>query len=331
VWLRRNNEETASFTEIMKTIVALCSLGLLATAPLSAAPLQRADVPADVLWVAHADCDGLRPTVIGQHLLSEMQKPEAKQKLAAFEAIFHVDLSKQLHGLTLYSAGMQPKDPVLLVYADFDPDQLVALAKAAKDYESTTHNRHVIHNWEDEKKPAKDGVKPRTFAAISGRNIVIFGQQEKTVARALDAIDQTARSLSGTKTFPDLGSPAKGCFIQAATHRLEPDGSQPNAQLFRLAKQMNLQVGEVNREATAKLTLEANDAEVAKSMSSVAQGLISLLKLQEDKPEAVKFANALTLAQDGATVNVGLKMSAEDVVAGMKADAARKEAQKKKD
>jgi len=42
--------------------------------------------------VVHLDCDALKQTVVGKHVLSEMEKPEAQKKLAAFQAIFNLDL-----------------------------------------------------------------------------------------------------------------------------------------------------------------------------------------------------------------------------------------------
>ena len=60
---------------------SVCAFGLLATA----APLQRADIAPNPAWLLHLDCDALRPTTIGQHVLSETDKPEAKAKLAAFQ------------------------------------------------------------------------------------------------------------------------------------------------------------------------------------------------------------------------------------------------------
>src|SRR4051812_18470514 len=93
----------------------VCASGLLA----SAGPLQRADVAADPAWLVHLDCDSLRPTTIGRYVLSEMDKPEAKAKLAAFQSIFSFDLRTQLHGVTLYGATAAPEDGVLVLYADF--------------------------------------------------------------------------------------------------------------------------------------------------------------------------------------------------------------------
>lgn len=316
----------------MKTSLLKLTLrgGCLMAASLTAlgGPLQRADVPAEPAWVLHLDCDGLRPTAIGQYLLAEMNKPEAQAKLAAFQSIFSFDLRTQLHGLTLYDAGNSPDDGVLLVYADFDPDRLVTLAKAAKDSQSSTHNQHVIYNWIDEKKHARNGVKPRTYAAIFANRLVIFGQREVPVAAALDVLGGTAPNLSASKVFADLGGAGKRGVLQGAARKLDLSDSDPNAAIFRLSKLIRLEVGEAQQQVTARLTLEANDGEVAGHIAAIAQGLLALAKLQKEKPEAVKLAEAITLQQTGASVNARLSLPADTVIEMMKAGAARKAAKK---
>ena len=147
---------------------------------------------------------------------------------------------------------------MLLVYADFEPDRLVTLAKAAKDYQSTTYKQHVIHNWIDDKKKAKDGVKPRVYAAIQGGRIVVFAQQEARVAQALDVLDRAAPNLAGSGGVRATG--------RQRQHELHPGGGPqdwifptrtPNAAMFRLAKAARLQVGEAQGQLKATLNLEA--------------------------------------------------------------------------
>src|SRR5438094_271015 len=96
-------------------IVSIAS-GLAAAFATFAGPLQRADVAGEPAWLAHVDCDKLRSSSLGQFFLAELDKPEAKDKLAALQTIFSFDLRKQLHGLTLYSTSDSPEDGVLLVY-----------------------------------------------------------------------------------------------------------------------------------------------------------------------------------------------------------------------
>src|ERR1039458_7397749 len=204
---------------------ALCACGLIAatvTAP--STPMQRSDVAAEPVWVLHVDCDALRPTTIGQFLLTEMEKPDAQAKFSAFQSIFNFDPRRQLHGLTLYSTGKAPEDGVLLVYADFDPERLITMAKAAKDYQSTPYKQHIIHNWLDENKKGKHGVTPRVYAAIQGSHIVVFAQQEARVSQALDVLDQAAPTLAGTSLFPELGANGNTSYLQAAARKLDlPD------------------------------------------------------------------------------------------------------------
>jgi hypothetical protein len=305
------------------TLAAGCILSAaLAT---SGAPLRRADVPASPAWLAHVDFDGLRPTAIGQYILGEMNKPEAQAKLAAFQAIVSFDLRTQLHGATVYTAGSTAQDGVLLVYADFDADRLVTLAKAAHDSQNNTYKQHVIYNWIDDKKKAVNGVKPRVYAAIGGK-CVVFGQREERVAQALDVLDGVTPNLASAALFPELGAAGDASFLEAAANRFDLPSGDPNAELLRLSKAGRLQLSESGGQLNGVLSLDAKDDEVAGNMASIGQGLISLMKLQQGKPEAVKFAEGLTLKQDGSRVTVSLTMAATDAVEMMKADAARKAA-----
>lgn len=310
-------------TELLRT--ALCACGLVAAGLTAfAGPLQRADVAAEPSLVLHVDCDNLRTSGIGQWLLSELDKPEAQAKFAALQMMFNFDPRKQLHGLTLYSSGKTPEDGVLLVYADFDADRLTTLAKAAKEYQSTTYKQHVIHNWLDDKKKTRNGVKPRVFASIQGGHIVVFGQQEARVAQALDVLDRAAPNLAGNSVFLQLGVNGSGSIVQAAARKLELPDSDPNAALFRLSRMARLQVSEGQGQLRATLNLEASDDEIAKQMATVGQGLVALMKLQKDNPGSAKLAEALSLKQDGASVVVSLAIPTAEAIEIAKAEAARK-------
>jgi hypothetical protein len=303
------------------------TLGALALAGLTAlaGPLRRADVAADPTWALHLDVDALRPTAIGQSIQAEMNKPEAQEKLAAFQAIVSFDLRTQLHGLTLYGTTASPEDGVLVVYADIDPERLVTLAKAAHDSQNSAYKSHVIYNWIDDNKKAHHTKNARVYAAIAGSRIV-FGQKEKAVAQALDVIDGAASSLAAGHSMPQLGAVGDTSIIQAAARKMDLPDTDPHAALLRLSKMVRLQVGEAQSQLNATLTLEANDEEVAGHMSSIAQGLIALGKLQNGKPEAIKLANAMALKQDGSRLVVNLNLPANEVIEMMKADAARKAA-----
>ena len=303
---------------------ALLGLGLGAVA----SPLLRTDVAAEPAWVAHVDCDALRPTALGQYLLAEMEKPESQSRFATFQTLFSFDPRKQLHGLTLYSAGKAEDDAVALVYADFNSERLAALAKSARDSQSAPHKAHLIYSWIEDGKEPKDGVMPRTYAAIHGSRVVVFARQEKPVANALDVLDNALPNLSAGKVFPQLGAPGGASFIEASARKLEFADSTPTAAIFRVARFMRLDVGETNRTVTARLNIETSDASVAKQTAAVVQGFLALVKLQRNKPEAGKLAEALSLKQDGASLAATLALPAADVAALLKTDTDKKAPQK---
>jgi hypothetical protein len=320
--LERKKTNFAMKSRLLK--LALIAGGLFAALfKVSATQLQRADVAADSVWVLHVNCDSLRPSAIGKYILAELEKPEAQAKLSVFQNIFSFDLRTQLHGLTLYSAGKSPQDGVLMVYADFDADKLVTLAKAANDSQTGTHNGHTIYNWVDDKK--HHGGRQRVYATIQG-NRIIFGQREAAVSRVLDVLDGSVPNLSSGKAFPQLGVAGDTTFLAGAARKLDLSQSDPNAAIFRLSKSVRLEVGEVQHHLTGTLTLEANDDEVASSMMAIAQGMVGLMKLQKDKPETAKFLQAIALKQDGASVVLTIDVPTDDVVSAMKASAERKAA-----
>ncbi|MDB6063814.1 MAG: hypothetical protein JWR26_22 [Pedosphaera sp.] len=304
-----------------------CCAGLLCAASLiaSAGQIKRADVAADPNWVLHLDIDSLRTSTIGQFILSEMDKPEAKAKLAAMQTIFNFDLRSQLHGMTLYGASQKPEEGVLMIYADFDANRLLTLAKAGQDYQGSDHNGHTIHSWIDDKKKAKGDANPRIYAAIQGPRVVL-GQSEDRIAQALDVLDKKSANLASTKSFPQMGASAPGNFVQAAARKMDIAGSDPNAAIMKLSQMLQFDLGESKEKLQATLSVVAESDEVAGQIASIGQGLMSLLKLQQDKPEAVKLANALSLKQDGTRVVASLTLPSSDVLEIIQADIAKKAA-----
>jgi hypothetical protein len=296
-----------------------------------AGPLRRADVAADPAWLVHVDFDALRPTSLGQFVLEEMKKPETQAKLAAFQALFSFDLRTQLRGLTLYSSGANQEDGVLLVYADIDSERLVTLAKAAQDAKSHSHKSHTIYSWVDEKKKKqnKSDEPARTYAAIKGK-CVVFGQQQSRVASALEVLDGSARSLSSGNWYSAFGAAGDTSLLVAGARKLDLQGKDVNAELLRLSKGVRFQLHEANNQVKAALNLEAIHSEAASNMILVAQGLVALLKLQKDKPDAARLAEALLLKQEGATLTANLALPAREVVEMLKAAGARAAEKKNK-
>jgi hypothetical protein len=305
--------------------------GLLAAAaclpsnPLFAGPLQRADVASEPSWVLHLDCDVLRSSSLGKFIAQELEKPEAKNKLDAFQAMFNFDPRTALHGISLYGLDNNPDGGLLIAYADFDAARLQNLVKGAKEYQSSTHRSRTIHSWIDEHKKSPDGASRRMYGAVAG-NRVIFAQQQSRLTGALDVIDGFSPNLSGTKAFSSMGQASSGKILQGAVRKITVPEGNPNAALVKLSEEIRCEVVETDGNMIANMNLLAKDPEVAGHMNSIAQGLLSLVKMQTDKPERVKLAERLVLKQDGSALNGTLTIPTAEILTHLKAQAAKKAA-----
>jgi hypothetical protein len=283
---------------------------LLAGAPVDfAAPFNPKDVAATPAVLFAVDCDALRASSVGRSILSE---PEVQDKLAAVGAIFDFDLRKQLHGLTVYTTEAHPKDGVLIVYADFDPDRLITLAKAMDGFQSATNGSHVTYSWLDDKKKAKDGETPRVCGAILGHR-VIFGQNSAHLADALEVIDGKAPALSGAKSLPGPDS-GESILAQGELLKFDFDSDDQKAAIFKMSKSVRVKLSEVANNMTATVHLEAADADTASNIGNIAQGLLAVLRMQKSDANALKLANAIVIKQDGNTVGLTLSEPSSDLI-----------------
>jgi hypothetical protein len=274
-----------------------------------AAPFNPKDVAADPALLFHVDCDALRASSVGQSVLSES---EVQDKLAAVGALFDFDLTKQLHGLTVYTTEGHPKDGVLIVYADFDPNRLITLAKAAEGFQSASNGSHVIYSWLDDKKKAKGGERPRVCGAILGHR-VIFGQNDSHLAEALEVMEGHAPAISGHKGLAEP-DPGESILAQGELLKFDFDSDDQKAAIFKMSKSVRLKLSEVANNMTATVRLEAADADTAANVANIAQGLLSLLRLQKADANALKLANAIVIKQDGPTVGLTLSEPSSELI-----------------
>ena len=305
----------------MRTTLWITTLAMLA-ATAAAGPLQRNLVAADAVWVAHLDVDQFKRTEVGQYVLAEMEKPEAQNKLAAFQAIFSFDPRRDIGGLTLYGTGNEPRDGVLIVQGTFDTDRLVTLVKGARDHASSNHRAHVIHEWTDENKERQGRKDAHTVAAVHGGD-VILGQARDAVAAALDVMDNVAANLTSTAYFNEF-STTGASFLQGATRKVEVGDGQPHSAMLRQAQYLSLDAGEAAGQMTVRMFAQANSEQVAHSMQQIGQGLIALMSFQTNKPAQAALANATTLQQSGNQLTATLRLPSTGVIEWMQEQEARK-------
>jgi hypothetical protein len=305
-------------------VLVACVASAVSTAP--AGPLKRADVSANPVWLLHLDFDALRQTYIGRYILFQLDKPEFHTNMVAFQTIFSFDPRTQIHGITIYSDHPATKDNVILTYMDFDPDHLIAVAKACEAPQTATNNQHVIYSWAD-KKNNPNADDSRNYAVFES-DLVIKGYNQASVIASLAVIDGSAPNFSGCTGWPDAAAGGDATFVQATARSLDFLDSKPNMALLKMCRGAQLQAYETNEIFHAVLTVKADEEYTAKQMSAVARGLIALLSLQRDNPRAAKLAAGMTVKQDGTTVGVHISIPSKELMAVLKAYTAKKQKEK---
>ena len=295
-------------------------VGCLASSPrpLSALPLQRADVPTDPAWVLHVDCDKLRPNAMGQYLLEEMEKPETRARLGAFWAALQLDPRKHLRGLTLYGCADAPADGTLLVYGDFQAGQFERAARAAKDHLTTPYQKHRILQWLDTSGNRNPSVEQRVYGAMHRQRVIILSRQETNVAHALDVLDCTARSFRESGQWAQLGNQSGSVFLQAAATKVELLPLHPATIILRLTRAARLEMSEASDQFAATLSLEASGNAAATQILSAGQALLKLAKLQPNEASTLRLISAINLKQQGSEVEATLAAPASEIIALLK-------------
>ena len=263
----------------------------------------------DPAWVLHLDADALRQSFVGKRILEKLDQPESAKGFVFINAMLTFDPRKSLHGLTLYSATTSPADGVALVYADFDAARLISLAESASDHQVVTNKGRAIHNWANEK-----GDAPRTFAAIYDGKVAVFAQKEKLVITALDVLAGDQPGFKDNGYFPKAEPAGASPILFAVAHKLDVPGTEPHAVIFKQAKHLSMAIAATDAELVGKLSLTTDNEDSAQQVALIAQGLLALLSLSKDNPDAAAFTRALKVKQDGANVEVRLKAAKSDVM-----------------
>jgi hypothetical protein len=229
-------------------IAAVCSV--------AGAPLKCTDVGAEPARLLHIDFDAMRAAYVGKYFLYQLDKPEMHSNMITFQSIFGFDLRRQLHGMTIYTAGSTPNDSVVITYADFEAAQLMKLLTGGDSAFTSTNHQHVIYSWIDKNKNSANPDGVRKYAAIlDGR--LVAGNARRTVVDALAVVDGSAPSFSPQKAAKEFDTPGVTNFVLASAQNLEFLGSDPKVALLKSSKWVKLRASESDEVLRATLTVDA--------------------------------------------------------------------------
>ncbi len=300
-------------------------LALACAAGLTAAdPALLSLIPKDPLMIAGVDVTRAKASPFGQRILAEM-KDEDKNFRELVEST-GFDPRRDLREAILATDGKTGENTVILARGSFDPSKISAFLRAKGAVPSVYNG---VELWADGKKANPDGS-----IAIVDSSLAIFGK-DAAVRAAVDRRSASGSALSAdlqkriaewsvndawiitTAPFGELGVNKDG------QNRVMPAGIAPNA--IRSAG-AGVRFGQDILVSGEALTRSEQDAQ---ALADVFRFVVSMIRLNADKPqasEALKVADSLQLALNGASLRFSLTVPEEtlDKMMQRKGPAARR-------
>jgi hypothetical protein len=312
----------------MHKFILLAMAALVATVTSHATPIDFSKVSAQSNWVAHADLDALRKSVVGSFLLAKIKDdPEAAKGIAMLQAVFGLDVDA-ISSFTAYGRGEADKG-IISVKGGFDAQRLLPMLELNETYVAKKHGDTVIHLIDQKKGDPK-------AVAFTAKDELLASSTSSYTEHGLDVINRKKpslkphgihKTLAGAFSHPVLtvAIDVKG----VAEFNKPPKG--PEAVIIQKTDALGLALGESNGMLMTAIILEAADEATAKHVENIARGFTSLLALGADiEPELAELlAQTKTqVSRKGQIVSVKLGIDIKTVKETINKEMNKKRARK---
>lgn len=281
---------------------------LVAAAGLRAEPLNPKYIASDAVWVAHIDLDMIKNSQsgMGAWLVEKSHEPQSAKKIAEAKAYLGFDLRNDLAGVTAYGLSENETQAVALLSGSFNPTKLAALLGGLDNYNVVTNSGCEIHSWNK-----KDNPVEQHYAAFHGTNLVAFASDGETLTHAVKVL--LGKGEDGSEST--LMKIVQGENMLTAAFQSDKPLEWPQAGMLKSADAGVFSLAESNDELIVKLMLNVTDAEQAKNLGNVAEGLRAMAMLSaESKPKAAELAKQIIVDKHDKAVSLTLQASSDELI-----------------
>jgi hypothetical protein len=287
--------------------------------------LDLKQVSADAKWAAHLDVDALMASgvmkKVGPQILKE--HPEAETHLGILRNLWRFDPVTDLHGITIYGTQLKKDTGVAVIHAKVDKKLLLEMVKTTPEHQANAYGKFELHTW------LKEGRK-RENAAFFKPDVIVFGASADELKAALDVLDGSKPSFAG-KSESMTGTIPPGTILFAAAKDLGEANLHPESPLSKQADSAMLVVGEKEGQVFVRGSLTVKDAEIAKKIKTVADGVLALASLvKSDDADALKVIGGVKVAQADKAVSVEAQAPIDLLLAQLEKEIAKKKAERER-
>ncbi len=297
----------------------LALLGLsLWSATIARAELQPSMISADAHWVAYADLDGMRNTLVGKDLLEFNRKHQASaagDTLAVdiahvLESIGSItaygssaSVARSLEG-TLIAQGTPDlrkiAEALLLQQAAYTPPKVTVL----------TDLPFPAYAIVEMPQPAR--AQAQVIVAFPPEPMVLVSKSKAHLLKALAVLRQTAPSLAKVpdSTLSHLLRDSAHTYLFAASDLLSSKDlamAGPQARVLQMATSGSIGMGETGPNTFAHATLSTGSEENAVKLLKIIQGLTAMLSFGNAPNAPVnQLVDSLAIVKEGDTVTLDI-------------------------
>ena len=293
-------------------VVQAFAVGLILASQARAAPLEAKHVATNAKWLAHVDVDAIRASNVVQKAWQNVLErlPDTESNLGFVRVVIGTDLTKDIHGITIYGKGIGKSEVVTIVAVSMDPARLTLLASVIPGRETTSHGNYTIQNWTH-----MHGDHALTIAAaFRGHEQLVLASSIDDVKSALDVLDGKAPGLAADARLG--GNIPAGTTLLVRAEEIA-DTKLGKAPFTEPINSFRVVMGESEGQSffRARMTM-ANPEAVAYTMTAIhgGQALSNLICRDE---LGRKFVNAVQSKSDGQSVTILWSVPASDVWDGL--------------
>jgi hypothetical protein len=295
-----------------KLIVRATAALLLCACVSRLAAAEPGDYPAQTRWIVSLDLQAAQTSPLVTALLGKIdagKRKEAELKLAAFNAMFGVNLLQTIDRIVIAGNGAAEKGGVAYVYGRLDAPRFTAVLAGAKQYASADRNGVAVQSWFD------DSDNKKKFIAFARPGLTLFSDMEQPLTDALDVLTKKQTGLSPASPLGEALKASDGLLTLHAHGIADIVGSQPKAEALKQAEALTLRITTPDAATlNATLSVTATSDETARQIQQALAGIqaIAMLRAAAD-PHTSAIAAQASVSGKGRAVEVALTLSADQL------------------
>ena len=294
-------------------------LGMIVLAlPLRAAPLDRRQLPAEVVWFFHLDAEAAHTTILGKGMRDAiLAQPQAQRAIERVKETIGIDPIRDLSGITAYGVDFAPDESVLIVRGNVDRPRLLDLLAKAPGYRAETLEGHDIYTWSE---PDNERT---SSGAFFGQDTIVISRDIHAVVKALEVLEEKGPSLAADSPLLASATVEPGVFVQAGAVGLADARNVPiHSPILRQCESGSITVGEQSGEVFVDAKVNARSAETASKMRLMIEGAKAMAQLQAgDESDLGRLLAPVSVTSVDRSVEIRWRYPSADLVKYVQAQA----------